>query len=290
MLIPLQGDIRSDYRGFSQLLQLTTKTKQCFFDDIEIDMDSISWIDANMCAPLGAILYKISRDLNNVTINRVSSPIEQILSKNGFLSNYGRKAIKDTYKTTVEYKRFEPEDDRYFAEYVEKNLVGKGIPRMSPGLLKKFKESIFEIFSNAVIHSETKLGIFSCGQYFPRKHRFDFSIADLGIGIRDKLSRDVGLELSASRAIVWALEGKNTTKKGPIPGGLGLKLLREFVQMNQGRIQIVSDCGYWEEAQGKDNISELKIPFPGTVVNVEINTADTSSYCLASEVNMDDIF
>lgn len=41
------------------------------------------------------------------------------------------------------------------------------MPDMSPGLLKKFRESLFEIFSNAVLHSRTELGIYSCGQLFP---------------------------------------------------------------------------------------------------------------------------
>ena len=30
---------------------------------------------------------------------------------------------------------------------------------MSPGLLKRFRESIFEIFSNAILHSKAELGI-----------------------------------------------------------------------------------------------------------------------------------
>ncbi|MGE3978889.1 MAG: hypothetical protein AB7F94_15080 [Nitrospira sp.] len=34
----------------------------------------------------------------------------------------------------------------------------------------------------------------------------------------------------------------------------------------------------------------LSAPFPGTVVNVEINTADRRSYALTSEVKEADIF
>lgn len=206
------------------------------------------------------------------------------------MCNYGWPRIRDTYSSTIEYKRFEPKDDRYFAEYIEKHLIGKGIPEMSPGLLKKFRESIYEIFSNAVIHSQTSLGIFSCGQYFHRKHRLDFSVADLGIGIRRNIHERLGLELSTEEAINWALEGKNTTKAGPIPGGLGLKLLREFIIKNEGRIQIVSDAGYWELSEGKVKTRTFMEPFPGTVVNIDINTADTKSYRLVFEIKPEDIF
>ena len=37
---------------------------------------------------------------------------------------------------------------------------------------------------------------------------------------------------------MWATQGRNTTKRGPIPGGLGLKLLTEFIKLNEGRLQI----------------------------------------------------
>ena len=73
------------------------------------------------------------------------------------------------------------------------------------------------------------------------------------------------------------------TLPGPIPGGLGLKLLREFVRLNEGRIQIVSDRGYWECDTNGENAVRMEQSFPGTVVNLEINTADTKSSYLKSE-------
>lgn len=283
-------EIHSSYEGFSRLIQLATQTASCFLEDIEIDMGQVGWMDANMCAPLGAILYKVGRDINTIRLTNIPASVMTILSKNSFLCNYGWTRMEDIHGSTIEYKRFEPKDDRYFADYIEKQMIGKGIPEMSSGLLKKFRESIYEIFSNSVIHSQTKLGIFSCGQYFPRKHRLDFSVADLGIGICSNIYERRGLTLSAEEAIIWALEGKNTTKTGPIPGGLGLKLLREFIVKNEGRIQIVSDKGYWELSDGKVKTSAFSEPFPGTIVNIEINTADAKSYRLVSEIRSEDIF
>ena len=164
------------------------------------------------------------------------------------------------------------------------------IPAMSIGLLKKFRESIFEIFSNAVLHSETEMGIFSCGQFFPKRDKLDFSVTDLGIGIRQNVNKNTGLNLVPEKAIIWATEGHNTTKRGLIPGGLGLKLLSEFIDLNGGRIQIVSDAGYWKREKGEISTARLSRPFPGTVVSVEINTADKQSYALSSELSEKDIF
>lgn len=289
MKIQLQ-DINNNFQGYERLTALAADLESCIFEHVEIDLSQVGWLDANMCASLGAILYKAGRDLNTVTLAKPSSQVESILSKNGFLSNYGWPRRSDTFGTTIGYNRFEAKDDKYFASYLERQLIGRELPKMSVGLLKKFRESIFEIFSNAVLHSGTKHGIFSCGQFFPRRHCLDFSITDLGIGIRNRVSQGTGLTLSSIEAISWALSAKNTTKSGPIPGGLGLKILQEFIRLNEGRMQIVSDTGYWELVGGQTKTSFFARPFPGTVVTIEINTADNKSYCLASELQPDSIF
>lgn len=281
-------DVRSDYHGFEQLIAFAAETQDAVFENVDVDI--LGWFDANMCAPLGALMYRLSRQANTVRVGKTSSAASTILSKNGFLSNYGRERVLDTHRTTIQYQRFEPKDDRYFADYIAGELPKKELPRMSSGLLRRLQESLYEIFSNAVIHSETQLGIFACGQFFPNRHRLDFTIVDLGIGIRENVRRNTGLNFSASRAIAWAMEGKNTTKRGRIPGGLGLKLLREFIEKNDGRIQIVSDRGYWEFSDKQIVQSEFSAEFPGTAVNIEFNMMDTKSYRLSSEIRPEDIF
>ncbi len=284
-------EIRHDQAGFGALVCLHAQTKDCFFNDIDIDMSTTNWFDADMCAAFGAILYRLSESLNTVKLTNIRTGVEKILLKNGFLSSYGREKIPDRWGTTIRYQRFDVEDDRYFASYIEDELMQRSeIPAMSPWLLKKFRESIFEIFSNAVLHSQTRLGIFSCGQFFPTRNRLDFSVTDLGIGIRQNVKKNAGLDLTPEGAITWATEGYNTTKRGQIPGGLGLKLLGEFIDLNGGRIQIVSDAGYWQQAGSQTVTARLNEPFPGTVVSVEINTADKRSYALRSELSEIDIF
>ena len=284
-------EIRHSLSGFEELVRLNAEVDKQRFSRIEIDMMRTSWFDADMCAPFGAILYYIGHNMNTVHLTNLPSSVEKILSKNGFLSHYGRMPIRDTYGTTIPYQRFDVKDDRFFANYVESKFVRRSeIPRMTQGLVKRFRESVFEIFSNAVIHSQTRLGIFSCGQFFPRRHRLDFSVADLGISIRRNVKEHTGLDLPAHEAIEWATQAQNTTKRGRIPGGLGLKLLSEFINLNGGRLQIVSDRGYWGLEEGHTQTERLSQPFPGTVVNVEINTADTRSYELSSELKETDIF
>jgi hypothetical protein len=236
--------IRHEQIGFEALVQLYGQTKDCRLDRVEINMAATDWLDADMCAPFGAILSRLGSNLNTIELINIPSQVERILSKNGFLSNYGRAKLPDTWGTTIPYQRFDVKDDRYFAGYIEGEFVHRPeMPKMSAGLIKKFRESVFEIFHNAVYHSRTRLGIFSCGHYFPRQHLLDFSVVDLGVGIKRNVKEHAGLDLPAEQAIVWATEGRNTTRRGPIPGGIGLKLLTEFIKLNEGRVQIVSDAG-----------------------------------------------
>jgi hypothetical protein len=80
----------------------------------------------------------------------------------------------------------------------------------------------------------------------------------------------------------FCLTEGNTTKQNE-PGGLGLKLLQRFIELNHGRIVIVSKGAYYEYTAGKDTFHSLNSPFPGTCINIEINTADATQYRLSNE-------
>ena len=286
--------IYHNFDGFEVLACLHEQTKECIFDDVEIDMGEMKWFDADMCAAFGAILYSLGKRLNEVSLIHIPQKVKTILSKNGFLSHYGVVKIPDRWETTIAYQRFNVEDARYFFDYVENKFVHRSeIPGMSAELSKKFCKSIFEIFVNAVLHSHTKLGIFSCGQFFPKRNRLDFTVADLGIGIHQNIKNHTEFKYPPEEAIVWATKEFNTTKCSNlpgVPGGLGLKILCDFIDLNGGCIRIVSDAGYWRRRNRKIATKPLTYPFPGTVVSVEINTADEGFYRLASELNPENIF
>jgi hypothetical protein len=125
---------------------------------------------------------------------------------------------------------------------------------------------------------------------FPGQKPARFQRGRFGVGIRQNICHYLGTDLASEEAIEWATRENNTTKRQNIPGGLGLKLLREFIDLNQGCLQIVSDAGYWCRRSRRTTSMRLDHPFPGTVVSVEINTADQNSCSLSSELATDDIF
>lgn len=73
-------------------------------------------------------------------------------------------------------------------------------------------------------------------------------------------------------------------------GGIGLAVLKEFVGMNKGKMQIVSDDGFYEFGPFGENVRTFSAPFPGTIVTLQFRTDDATSYILNEDVDTNTIF
>lgn len=289
MKIPLDT-IKSDFGGFKAIASIAAKTQKVQQKSITLDFSSCVFFEANMSAPLYAVISQLKSASNDVSIENVPQGISTILQKNKFLTHFNRAAMRDFNQTTLPFHIFTNTEGELFHEYITNYMQEKGIPAMSKELTKRFRQSLLEIFLNAVLHSESTSGIFVCGQYYPTKQRLDFTIADAGIGIPENVRRYTRNQVSACDAIQWAMQEGHTTKTGNQPGGLGLKLIKDFIHINKGKMQIVSQSGYYTYSAKEESIWDMSHDFPGTCINIEINTADTSSYCLQSELTSKDIF
>jgi len=291
LIYKFRKDIESDFEGYQDLIDFYHQTEKVFFDEVVVDFSNVFWFEANLCAVLGAILVELKSKLNNIKFIRLNDKIKNIFLRNDFLSYSSSEKLVNFSQTTIKYRKFDSEDEKYFMHYVNGELLSKSdLPKMTIQLKKKISESIFEIFVNSVSHSETILGIFTCGQYFPTKERIDFTIVDRGIGIKEKIRKEIGEKMQGDEAIAWALEERNTTRKGDIPGGLGLKLIKEFIKLNEGRIQIVSNDGFCELSGNEVFQQVFNLTFPGTLVNIRFNIADTKRYKMSDEVDENEIF
>lgn len=275
MRIEVPLSICSNLEGFSWLVETFKNIRNEKFSDIIFDFKFCNWFEANLCAVLGAICHRATQNINNVKFVNFSLPIQSIFSKNEFLKYFGdRWTSFDVNRTTIKYRRYKSSEQSLFKKYLDDELLSmEDMPNMSELLKKKINESIFEIFENAVTHGASEY-VFSCGQYYPQKTppRIDFTIVDLGKGIKANVNEYLEKNLNGVETIKWAVKESNTTKKGNTPGGLGLKLIRNFLRINRGEIQIVSADGFWQ--QDKNNIifaASFNKNFAGTIVNLEFN-------------------
>lgn len=271
-------NIDTSFSCYNQFINLYHELKDVEFDAVGLHLEG--WFGANMSAVLGGILDKVSVT-NSIAISSRKSEILSILKKNSFLANYGHRVMPDTNDTTIKYLKLKPVESRYFNSYIMTELLSRdALPEMTAALRKKIAESIYEIFVNAQIHSSTDY-IYTCGQFFPRKHKIEFTIVDTGIGFKNAINNRFNDALTSVQAIKWAIKDKNTTKIDT-PGGIGLSILAEFIKLNRGRFQIISDNGFYEYG-ASEQARFLDAPFPGTIVNMEFRTDDTQSYMLSSE-------
>ena len=294
MTITLPGEIRTCKEGFRVLGEVYAES--CEREDavVEFDCAGLHFVDANLCAALGVVFEQISANGKHIKISgEIKQEVGEILRCNNFLSwaiKSDNIILPDPEELEFSDKLFFPfwnysvyEAKSFVKGYARKLIANKWMPIMTDGVRAKMIESLGELFNNAKVHAESTHGVFVCGKYSPKRQALAFTISDSGIGFRERLLRDWRFEGSAIAAINWALAPKNTVKNTSEPGGLGLKILNEFIWLNDGRMVIVSDTGYYELSHRKVVREEFKFPFPGTVVSLEVNAADTQSYSLKTE-------
>jgi hypothetical protein len=286
--------VNTGMTGYRTLTRLQLLIDGTFDQHVILDFGACGWFDAGVCAPLGALLARFRSEGGVVEVEGLSDQLRPLFERNRFAQFLGLPGgAFDGYNTAISFSHFGPASDVAFKDYLLDELRGKALPQMTAALASRFRESLSEVFDNAITHASSAAGITACGQLFPAQNLLRFSISDGGIGFAGSVLRRLGLHMRSEQAIVWAMTGTNTTRTQAegVPGGLGLKeIVLKLIELNRGTLRIVSGDGYWQNVAGVVSSGPLQNQFPGTSVDIEINTADTNSYCLSSEIDPLDIF
>ena len=266
---------------YNQSLQYHNRT-------IVFDFSQIDFMEANLCALIGALFEKLESNGNTIGLENIPHKLSNILRKNSFLVNYGYTELVDRYDTSLKYQRLNPKEDLLFYDSIKQLFSKPEFPSLSNRLGNEIAKNIFELYENARTHGRCDY-IHACGQFFPRdpKKPLHFTIVDRGITIKENVSSFLEREISASEAIQWAMVSGNTTKREV--GGLGLGVIFEFIKLNKGKIHIVSSDGYYEFSNGQVITKRLTAPFGGTLINLSFNLNDKHYYWLKEE-SLDNIF
>lgn len=290
MKVYFPNKITSSIGGYEMLLRFHNDLTHLENTLIEISFFNVSWFEANLVAILGAIIEDLESKGNTIRIIECEMK-NDILTRNGFLTDFDFKPALSLNTTQIPYRKFLENQPHLYNKYIQEELLDKSeFPKHSKRLGSEIKRNIYELFENARTHGKCNQ-IHTCGQFYPQRKKLHITIVDTGNTIVNNVCQYLKTELSASDCIDWAMQSGNTTKTGTISGGLGLGIIFDFINLNQGKIQIISANGYWELREKKIAKVDMNFSFAGTIANLEFDLKDDSLYSLADEtVSLDNIF
>lgn len=134
---------------------------------------------------------------------------------------------------------------------------------------------IAELLNNAFDHSESLIDATSFCWYNPSHDTITIAIADLGIGIPERVNRFLKehnkATLSSKDAVNWAIQPKATTKSSPQNRGAGINNIIDFVTANKSKLQIYSnDVRFFANSHKKALYTNPIKHFRGTIVEVDV--------------------
>lgn len=286
---PISQRISADKEGYDFLSALFDNMSKAKCDELLVDFKLCKGFDANLSAVLGAIFNRQKDNGKAVFLRKPDFPgVRRALSRNKFFKAFDLDTNNEDRENYIEYRRFSVEDTQSFKEYIDTELVQKKrFPNCTERAKEKIKESICEIFANAADHSGC-LDFYCCGEVHARggRNMLDMTFVNLGTSIVENVnnylkSRQV-LPMTSCETLEWAFVEGNTTKQ--IPGGLGLAILRQFIKMNEGTIQMISGDAMLEINGDTATDTKLNLWFPGTIVTVEFNGDDQKTYLMTDEL------
>jgi hypothetical protein len=285
--IPRLNDSTAD---FEQLFSLWSQAND-YFEDIRFDFSGCDFLRPNAVAFLGGLARLIESRLGTVVFDWDTLQNNAVLTnlrQNGFAGAFGYPS-SGWDGNSIPYREDHSLDMNEIMDYLTYSWIGKGWVHVSDKLRDAISERMWEIYDNAFEHSETQIGVFSCGQHFPSQEELVLSVVDFGLGIPAKVRTFAGIDprskdLPADACLRWAFtRGKSTSQEG-IARGLGLDLLKEFVRVNQGKLEVYSNEGYALIDKDGERFTNRNTSFEGTVFHITLR-CDENLYRFADEIN-----
>ncbi len=214
--------------------------------------------------------------------------VMKTLCQNGFAEVFGHKPSKLS-DHSVPYREDKSLDSDGIMDYLTSNWIGRDWVHVSKRLRNAIAGKVWEVYNNAFEHGGSNIGIFSCGQHYGAGKHLLLSVVDFGIGIPAKVRTFVGSdpqskEVPADACLRWAFMPGTTTSGGDIAKGLGLDLLKEFVAINDGKLEVYSNEGYAIINKDGDKYYTRPNSFDGTVVYITLQ-CDESYYRFSDEAD-----
>jgi hypothetical protein len=258
--------------------------------DLVLDFSDCEFLRQNAVVVLGGMIRRTRLAGGRVIVDweNANARVRRNLERNG-LRSYISGGAWATPGNEVRFRADQALVKEDLLHYLNGDWLGKGWVHVSDPLRAELVSTVLEVYANAFEHGTSSLGVFSCGQHYPRVDELHLAVADFGTGIPTRVRTFLGdPSLPGEKALEWALQPGNTTVEGE-GRGIGLDFLREFIQVNDGQLELYSDSAYAAITKEDVCFAPRGLKFPGTLVNIRF-TCDEASYHLASEPLPDTLF
>ncbi len=275
----IEYDVQNSYKSHRMLCRLSNYLSHMQSNIVTIDYHAVKFIAANLMAVLGCMFQEYTKhdgEHRLVKFENLKRNIYDAMRRNGFGIHLDAKSIPDKYNTAIPYMIFGINAIEQYEKYLTINLFGRDdIPDTLSAVSDIIKDYLLELFKNVKDHT-TSDSVYTCGQYFPKTHKLYFTIADAGETIPynvENYHKERGMQ-KPEKPILWALASGNTTSDCNSPRGIGLALIKEFIEMNHGEIFIVSGDESFELTQKGEIYRKFDYKFNGTFITLGFNLAE----------------
>lgn len=277
--VPTLNDTRD---GLSQLCRYSFALRRPDLD-VVFTFHKCGSLQPRAAAVLGALARLIVSQNGRVKFDWDSCQpqVRAFLERNQLASQFGGRTIADPGHS-IPYREDNSLDADALIDYLDANWLGRAGVTMSQALRGAVMGSALEIYLNSFGHSNSPIGVVTCGQRYPNKQHVRLTVVDLGVGIPVKVRAFLKRPtMPAEDAMRWAFERGNSTAGG-LARGLGLYLLSSLVQVNKGRMSIISQDGRASATPEGITFQTHRQFFHGTLISVTLRS-DGLRYILASE-------
>ncbi|MEP2446579.1 MAG: ATP-binding protein [Balneola sp.] len=261
-----------------------------FADNInkELNFSLCNFLRPNAVAFIGGIVRYSKFSRIKVTINwdSVSDTIRMNLAQNGFIKSHIGE-IESWEGNSVPYREdnLADFDEKAIIDHLLNNWLSFDRINLSKKLKNDIVDVVLEVFINAKEHSETKVPIISCGQYYPRLKELCITVIDFGIGIPENVRKyNNDKTIKAGNALKWAFALGASTAKEAEGRGNGLNRLSNFIEFNEGKMFIFSHAGSAITTKSGTEFTNFKDKFfPGTIVSITMKCSKDTFYSYSEE-------
>ncbi|KLU25076.1 hypothetical protein EOS_16720 [Caballeronia mineralivorans PML1(12)] len=258
---------------------------------VEFDFRNCAFLRPNAAIFLAGL--KKTLEMRGIEVSMLHqsmrSNVQRNLLQNGFAAAmWGQDGERGDNAIPFRHDLFEDKSAIVDA-YLLGSWLGRGWVQVSARLAHLIAGQVWEVYANAFEHGRSQSGVFSCGHHYAGSGELVLAVGDLGPGVPANVRGFLAAPImEAKDAMRWAFSrGKSTAhdvKGSLVARGLGLDLLKEFVRVNGGVLQVYSHDGYARIDSDAETYENLVDWFPATVILLKLTCVE-ALYVLSDEID-----